>query len=63
LDPDVKGPFHLEPRDPNLPIVFPIRTVAVLAVVVPIVIGAVTMLGSAVALRVRPFRVSTMTFE
>jgi putative ABC transport system permease protein len=50
-------------RDPNLPIMFPVRTVAVLAIVVPVVIGAVTMFGSAVALRLRPVRVSTMTFE
>jgi hypothetical protein len=50
-------------REPNLPLVFPVRTVALLALVVPVVIGAVTMLGSAIALRIRPVRISTMTFE
>jgi putative ABC transport system permease protein len=42
---------------------FPWRTVLVLVVVVPVVAGLVTRLGSAVALRVRPVRLSTMATD
>ena len=44
-------------------LVFPWRTVLLLLVAVPLVTAAVTATASALALRVRPVRVSTMAFE
>jgi len=44
-------------------LVFPWRTVATLLLVVPVLIGLVTSGASTVALRLRPVRVSTMTFD
>jgi ABC-type antimicrobial peptide transport system permease subunit len=44
-------------------LVFPWRTVLLLVVAVPLVTAAVTSLASALALRLRPVRVSTMAFE
>ncbi|HUP75805.1 MAG TPA: FtsX-like permease family protein [Acidimicrobiales bacterium] len=44
-------------------LVFPWRTVAMLLLVVPAVIGLFTGGASSVALRLRPVRVSTMTFD
>jgi hypothetical protein len=44
-------------------LVFPWRTVLLLVIAVPLVTAALTSLASALALRVRPVRVSTMTFE
>jgi putative ABC transport system permease protein len=44
-------------------LVFPWRTVSVLVVAVPLITTAATTAASALALRLRPVRVSTMTFE
>jgi ABC-type antimicrobial peptide transport system permease subunit len=44
-------------------LVFPWRTAAVLLVAVPLVSSLFTAVASALALRIRPVRVSTMTFE
>ena len=44
-------------------LVFPWRTVAMLLVVAPIIIGLFTSGASSLALRLRPVRVSTMTFD
>jgi hypothetical protein len=44
-------------------LVFPWRTVALLVVAVPLITAAVTGAASALALRVRPVHVSTMTFD
>ena len=44
-------------------LVFPWRTVAMLLVVVPVLIGLFTSGASTLALRLRPVRVSTMTFD
>lgn len=44
-------------------LVFPWRTVAMLLVVVPAIIGLLTGGASTIALRLRPVRVSTMTFD
>lgn len=53
-DPSTSGPF---------PIVFPTRTVALLLLAVPLVVGAVAWCASSTAQRLRPVRVSTATFE
>jgi hypothetical protein len=47
----------------DVPLVFPWRVVALLVVALPIVAGIVTVGGSAIALRFRPVRVSTMAFD
>ncbi len=47
----------------DLPFVFPWRVVALLVVAVPLIAGATTLSASALALRVRPVRTSTMAFE
>jgi hypothetical protein len=47
----------------ELPLVFPIRTVLLLALAVPLVAAVVAWAVSAAALRLRPVRVSTATFE
>jgi len=44
-------------------LVFPWRTVGLLLVAVPVITALVTDVASAVAVRLRPVRVSTMTFE
>jgi ABC-type antimicrobial peptide transport system permease subunit len=44
-------------------LVFPWRTVLLLLIAVPLVTAAATSITSTLALRVRPVRVSTMTFE
>jgi putative ABC transport system permease protein len=44
-------------------LVFPWRTVAMLLLVVPVLIGLFTSGASTLALRLRPVRVSTMTFD
>ncbi|MDQ3758007.1 MAG: hypothetical protein M3394_09195, partial [Actinomycetota bacterium] len=49
--------------NPTPPLVFPWRTVLVLLVVVPAVAGVATTVSSAVALRIRPVRISTMAFD
>lgn len=50
--------------DPGkLELIFPWRIVGLLAVAVPLVAYAVTTVGSALALRLRPVRISTMTLE
>lgn len=49
--------------DAPTPLVFPWRVALVVLVAVPAIAGAVTALGSAVALRVRPVRISTMAFD
>jgi putative ABC transport system permease protein len=49
--------------DPTPPLVFPWRIVALLLVAVPLLAGLVTTTGSALALRVRPMRISTMAFD
>lgn len=50
-------------EDPTPPLVFPWRVALVVLLAVPAIAGAVTALGSAVALRVRPVRISTMAFD
>lgn len=50
-------------EDPTPPLVFPWRTVLLLLLAVPVVAGVVTTVGSALALRARPVRVSTMAFD
>lgn len=62
--------FSYASRDqPNLfagepfPLVFPIRTGLLLLLAVPAVVAVVALLSSAAALRLRPVRVSTATFE
>lgn len=49
--------------DNDLPLVFPWRVVLLLVVAVPVVAALVTTLGSRLALRLRPVRVSTMAFD
>jgi putative ABC transport system permease protein len=44
-------------------LVFPWRTIAMLLVVVPVIIGLFTAGASSIGLRLRPVRVSTMTFD
>jgi putative ABC transport system permease protein len=44
-------------------LIFPWRTVGMLLVVVPVLIGLMTSGASALALRLKPVRVSTMTFD
>jgi ABC-type antimicrobial peptide transport system permease subunit len=44
-------------------LVFPWRTIAMLLVVVPVIIGLFTAAASSIGLRLRPVRVSTMTFD
>ena len=44
-------------------LIFPWRTVTMLLVVVPVLIGLLTSGASTIALRLRPVRVSTMTFD
>ena len=50
-------------EDPTPPLVFPWRAALMVLVAVPAIAGAVTATGSAVALRVRPVRISTMAFD
>lgn len=45
------------------PIVFPWRVVGLLILVIPVLAGLVTTGGSALALRLRPVRISTMAFD
>jgi hypothetical protein len=47
----------------ELPLVFPWRLAAALVLVLPLIAGIVTTGGSALALRVRPVRVSKMAFD
>ena len=47
----------------HFPLIFPGRTVLILLVAVPAVVGAVALVTSASAQRLRPVRVSTATFE
>jgi putative ABC transport system permease protein len=47
----------------DLPLVFPWRLVALLVVALPVLAGVVTTAGSAIALRLRPVRASTMSFD
>lgn len=47
----------------GFPLVFPVRTVVLLLVAVPLVVAAAALVSSATAQRVRPMRVSTATFE
>jgi putative ABC transport system permease protein len=47
----------------GLPLVFPWRVVLLLVVAVPLVAAGVTTAGSALALRMRPVRISTMAFD
>ena len=47
----------------SFPLVFPGRTVALLVIGVPTVVGLVALTSSATAQRLRPVRVSTATFE
>jgi ABC-type antimicrobial peptide transport system permease subunit len=47
----------------HLPIVFPWRMVALLVVALPVVAGLVTTGASAMALKLRPVRVSKMAFD
>ena len=49
--------------NPTPPLVFPWRVVLLLLIVIPAVAGLVTTAGSAVALRMRPVRISTMAFD
>lgn len=49
--------------DNSVPLVFPWRTVFLLAIVVPLVAGIVTSVGSALSIRLRPVRMSSMAFE
>ncbi|HVF74118.1 MAG TPA: FtsX-like permease family protein [Acidimicrobiales bacterium] len=49
--------------NPTPPLVFPWRVVLLLLVAVPALAGLATTMGSAVALRMRPVRISTMAFD
>ena len=55
--------FTAADRSPTPFLIFPWRTVAMLLVVVPALIGLFTTAASSLALRLRPVRTSTMTFE
>ena len=47
----------------NLPLVFPLRVVALLVVALPLVAGVVTTVASGVSLHFRPVRISTMAYD
>lgn len=49
--------------DGRFPLVFPTRTGLLLLVALPAVVALVALFSSAAALRLRPVRVSTATFE
>lgn len=49
--------------NPTPPLVFPWRVVLLLLIVIPLLAGLATTMGSAVALRLRPVRISTMAFD
>jgi putative ABC transport system permease protein len=49
--------------NPTPPLVFPWRVVLLLVIVIPVLAGLATTMGSAMALRVRPVRISTMAFD
>ena len=55
--------FTAADRSPTPFLIFPWRTVAMLLIVVPVLIGLFTTAASSLALRLRPVRTSTMTFE